>query len=114
MITTKTRTELILEAAIKLNIVGTGQSLDADYSDRIDRNVDPLLMQLASDGIAEVVNDQEIPSEWFDSIAGLLANISAPVAGTNFDPNIKQYYELMLRRITSTGPQYTILENEYF
>lgn len=114
MITTKTRTELVLEAAIKLRIVGTGQSLDADYSDRIDRNVDPLFLQLASDGIAEVVNDQEIPSEWFDSLAGLLANVSAPVGGTNFDPQIKQYYEMMLRRVTAASPSYGIQEAEYF
>jgi hypothetical protein len=114
MITTKTRTEMVLEAAIKLKIVGTGQSLDADYNDRLDRNVDPLFMQLANDGICEVVNDQQIPSEWFDSLAGLLANVSASVGGANFDPQIKQFYEMMLRRITAKGPQFTVQETEYF
>lgn len=110
----KTRYELIREAADKLNIVGTGQGLEADYAARIDNNVDPLLMQLATDGIAEVVNDQAIPSEWFDSIAGLLANICAPVGGKNFDPNIKVFYENMLKRLTSSGPSYNVAEAEYF
>jgi hypothetical protein len=114
MITTKTRTELVLEAAVKLKIVGTGQSLDADYNDRIDKNVDPMFMQLANDGICEVVNDQQIPSEWFDSLAGLLANISASVGGISFDPQVKLFYEGMLRRVTAKGPQYTVMENEYF
>jgi hypothetical protein len=111
---TKTRTQLIREAADKLSIVGTGQVLEAEYAERIDNNIDPLLMQLASDGICEVVSDNSIPSEWFDSIAGLLANISASVAGKGFDPQIKGYYEMMLRRITASSPAYTVQEAEYF
>lgn len=111
---TKTRKELLREAADKLNIVGTGQSLEAEYAEKLDNNTDPLLMQLAADGICEVVNDGEIPSEWFDSIAGLLANVSAPIAGKNYDPNIKQYYEATLRRLTSSGPSYNVQEAEYF
>jgi hypothetical protein len=114
MKTTKTRFELIREAADKLNIVGTGQGLEAEYSEKIDNNVDPLVMQLASDNICEVVNDGYIPAEWFDSLAGLLANICAPVAGKNFDPQIKEYYESRLRRLTSSGPTYGTQEAEYF
>jgi hypothetical protein len=114
MKTTKTRFELIHEAADKLNIVGTGQGLEAEYSNKLDNNVDPLLMQLARDGICEVVNDGYIPAEWFDSIAGLLANVCAPIAGKNYDPNIKEYYEKTLRRLTSTGPTYATQEGQYF
>jgi len=111
---TKTRTELVQEAADKLNIVGTGQVLEADYSAKIDNNVDPLLAQLASDGICNVVNTGFIPSEWFDSIAGLLANICAPIAGKGFDPRIKDYYEIQLKRLTSSGPSYAVQDAEYF
>lgn len=111
---TKTRTELIREAADKLNIVGTGQSLDAEYADRLDRNIDPLFMQLARDGVCEVVNDGFIPSEWFDALAGLLANVSAPVGGKNFDPQIKEYYEQRLRRLTAGRPSFNVQEVEYF
>jgi hypothetical protein len=111
---TKTRAELIREAADKLNIVGTGQDLEPEYSEKIDNNIDPLLAQLASDDIAVVVNDDLIPAEWFDALAGLLGNVSAPVAGKAFDPNIKDYYELRLRRLTSSGPSYGVQEAEYF
>jgi hypothetical protein len=111
---TKTRHELVREAADKLNIVGTGQSLEQEYADKINNNVDPLVMQLAADGICEVANDEFIPSEWFDSIAGLLANVSAPIAGKNYDPNIKEFYEKTLRRLTSSGPSYNVQEAEYF
>jgi hypothetical protein len=111
---TKSRQQLVREAADKLSIVGTGQVLEAEYADRIENNVDPLLMQLASDGICEVVNDGFIPSEWFDAISGLLANICAPVGGKDFDPQIKTFYEMQLKRLTSSNPSYSILEIDYF
>lgn len=110
----KTRTELIREAADKLNIVGTGQPLEAEYAEKLDFSIDPLFTQLAADGICNVVNDQYIPSEWFDSIAGMLANICAPLGGKGFDPRIKEYYEIQLKRTTSSRPSYAVLEAEYF
>lgn len=111
---TKTRDELIREAADKLNIVGTGQSLEAEYSEKLDGNVDPLLMQLAADGICNVVNTGFIPAEWFDALAGLLANVCAPLGGKAYDPRIKEYYEMQLKRTSSGRPAYTVLEAEYF
>lgn len=111
---TKTRAALIRAAAEKLNIVGTGQSLEAEYSERIDSYVDPLFAQLAVDDICLVVDDAQIPTEWFDALAGLLANMSASIAGKDFDPNVKEYYELRLRRLTSSGPSYGVQEAEYF
>lgn len=114
MKTTKTRQEVVREAADKLNIVGTGQVLEQDYAVKLDRALDPLFLQLAADGIANVVNEDFIPSEWFDSIAGLLANVCAPVGGKNFDPGIKEYYETMLRRVNAMSPSYNVQEAEYF
>ena len=114
MNTTKTRTQLIREAAEKLNIVGTGQVLEAEYSQRFDDSIDPLFMQLAKDGICEVVNDELIPSEWFDALAGLLGNICAPLGGKGYDPRIKDFYEMQLRRLTSSLPSYGVQEVEYF
>lgn len=110
----KTRTELIREAADKLNIVGTGQPLEVEYADKLNNNVDPLFMQLASDGICNVVNDNYIPSEWFDALSGMLANICAPLGGKNFDPRIKEYYEIQLKRTNSSSPSYAVQESEYF
>jgi len=114
MDTTKTRTELIREAAERLKIVGTGQSLEAEYSERLDLNVDPLFMQLAADGICEVVNDNFIPAEWFDALVGLLANMCAALGGSGFDPRLKEYYEIQLKRLTSSRPSYNVQEAEYF
>jgi hypothetical protein len=114
MDTTKTRTELIREAADKLGIVGTGQPLEFEYSDRLDRNIGPLFMQLAVDGICQIVNDQYIPGEWFDALAGLLANVCSPLGGKNYSPDIKKFYESELRRLTSSKPGFNVLELEFF
>lgn len=110
----KTREELIREAADKLNIVGTGQALEADYHAKLDGNVDPLLMQLAADGICNVVNFDHIPSEWFDALSGLLANVCAPLGGKGFDPQIKAFYEMQLKRLTASRPSYAVMDNEYY
>ena len=112
--TNKTRDQLVRESAERLNIVGTGQPLEAEYAARIDNNVDPLISQLASDSICNVANDDFIPAEWFDALAGLLANQCASVGGKNFDPQIKEYYESRLRRLTAGLPTFNVLEADYF
>lgn len=112
--TTKTRDELIREAADRLQIVGSDQVLEPAYADRIEVNVDPMLMQLAADEICQVANSDFIPSEWFDALAGLLANMSSAIAGKQYDPQIKVFYELALRRTVASSPSYTVLESEYF
>jgi hypothetical protein len=110
----RTREQLILEAADKLQLVGTGQPLEAEYREKIDNNIEPLLSQLDRDGICSVGDSNEIPVEWFDPIAGLLANVCAPLAGRNYDAMGRDYYERTLRRITSAKASYEILEGTYF
>src|SRR5262245_29785356 len=111
---TKTRDELIRLAADKLQIVGTGQVLEAEYATKIDSQIDPLINQLAADGICQVANPEYIPSEWFDALGGLLANVSGSIAGVSYDPSIKAFYEAQLRRVTASSPSYAILSVEYF
>lgn len=111
---TRTRGDLILEAAVKLGIVGTGQPLEDEYAAKIDNNIDPMLATLASNGICNVVNTGFIPAEWFDALAALLANISAPISGRAYDPGIKEYFEMQLRRLTSSRPSYAVQDTDYF
>lgn len=111
---TKNRSQLVHEAADKLNLVGTGQPLEAEYAAKIDTNIDPLFSQLSGDKICHVADDDAIPSEWFDALAILLANINAPLSGQRMDPGIKDYAENLLKRITASQPSYETQENEYF
>lgn len=110
----KSRDDLIREAADRLQIVGTDQDLEEAYAERINVNVDPLLLQLTADGICNITNSNDIPGEWFDAIAGLLANICAGIAGKQFSPDIKVFYEMALRRVVAASPSYAIQETEYF
>lgn len=110
----RTREQLILEAADKLQLAGTGQPLEPEYRDKINSNIEPLLSQLDRDNICEIGDSNAIPVELFDPIAGLLANVCAPLGGKNYDPMIRDYYERTLRRITSAKPDYAVLEGQYF
>lgn len=114
METERNRAEVVREAADKLRIVGTGQELEADHAEQLDRALDPLFAQLAADGICNVANENHIPVEWFDAIAGLLANVCASAGGTTFDPRIKEYYEMQLKRLNSSRPTYAVQDAEYF
>jgi hypothetical protein len=112
---TKTKQELINEVAYsKLRVVGTGQPLEAEYSAEIENKIDPLLAQLSGDRICHIGNSDAIPVELFDAVAGLLANICLPMTGKQFAPQIKDYYEAQLKRVTSNRTTYETTQAEYF
>lgn len=112
---TRTRVHLINEVAYtKLRVAGTGQPLEPEYQDEIDQKIDPLILQLSVDEICHVGDINNIPGEWFDAIASLLANICAPLVGKPFSPDAQQYFERNLRRLVSTRPSYEVLAADYF
>jgi hypothetical protein len=111
----KTRDDLINEVAYtKLRIAGTGQPLEPEYEDEIDRKIDPLFAQLSVDQVCHIGNSDAIPSEWFENVASLLANICAPMKGKPFDPSLKIFHELALKRLTSTRTTFEITQADYF
>lgn len=114
MILTKSRTQLVNEAASKLQAVGSGQAVEAEDQATIDDKVDPLILQLAVDSICNVDNDEEIPGEWFDAIACLLANNCADDFGKEYDPAKKALYEAQLRRLTAPKTTREPVVVEYF
>jgi len=88
--------------------------LEPEYFQTIDDRVDPLLLQLSTDSICNVANDDQIPSEWYNCLVGLLANSVGPEFGVPYDPGLKQYYEAELLRTTSSRASYEILSATYF
>ena len=111
---TRDRAELVAEAARKLQIIATGNTLEAEYAEQIDEKLDPLLMQLSVDNICNIGDTDQIPSEIFDSLARLLANISADDFGAQFDPGIKQIQEAYIKRTMSSRGNRSVQEAEYF
>ena len=111
---TKTRLQVIHEAADKLRLVGTGQPLEDEYREKLDGNFDPLAQELLAREICHIADDQAIPSEWFDSLALLLANKCAHLGGQQFDPNIEAFAVMNLLRLTATSPTYEPQEGTYY
>jgi len=110
----KTRLQLTNEAASKLQILGDGQPLDAESAAKLDGKIDALLLQLASEKIAEVANDEAIPSDWFDPIASLLANRARGDFGQQFDAGLDMYQKALLKKVVAGSPTYLPLPSEYF
>ena len=78
----RTRDDLIDEALTNLFADGgAGQAPDAESQATVDRKVDGLLAELRAREICDVVNDQQIPTAWFNPLAELLANECATAFG---------------------------------
>lgn len=78
---TKTRAQLIAMAADNLMIVGSGQTLADEDSEKIDAQFDVLIGELSARGVCDVDNEDEIPAELCGALAELLANEAAPAFG---------------------------------
>ena len=79
----RTRDQLVDEALVNLFADGgAGQSPDAESQATVDRKVDGLFAELRAREVCNVVNDQQIPAEWFNPLAELLANECATAFGT--------------------------------
>lgn len=111
---TKTRVDLIERAATELGALPSGETLSDDDRATIDNLVDPFLLQLSLDEVADVADSDAIPSEWFLPLAGLLANIAAPSFGQQYSEDKKLTLERQLRRITATKRTGQRQQAEYF
>lgn len=111
---TKTRTDLIERAATELGALPSGGTLDDDERETIDNLVDPLVMQLSLDGVVYVSDTEAIPSEWFISLARLLANEAAPSFGQQTSPQVKLDNEAKLRKLTASKPTFQTQKAQYF
>lgn len=111
---TKTRVDLIERAATELGALTSGESLSDEDSATIGDLVDPLVLQLSFDGVADVSDTDAIPSEWFLPLAKLLANVAAPSFGQQESPDVKLMQEMVLRRLTMATATNEPLKVDYF
>lgn len=110
----KTRTQLKERAAKDLGIIEPGETLSTEDNETFDGLVDPLVAQLAADGIAYISDTEAIDLELFLPLARLLANIAGPDFGSPINEDAKTKDEQTLRRITSAVPTYQAQIGEYF
>lgn len=111
---TKTRAQFVTEAAECLGIIGSGQSLEDEDQDKIDGKVDALLARLSVDGVVDISDAEEIPVEYFDALAELLANNCATKFGLPYSEEKKIVMERTLRRTASSKATHEVQRSEYF
>jgi len=86
----KTREQLVAMAADELLLVGAGQALEAEDSDKIDSRVDGLFAELSVRIDLNIPDEDEIPDEFTATLAELLANASAPAFGAPKKPDMER------------------------
>jgi hypothetical protein len=112
--TVKTRDQLKQRAAKNLGIIEPGETLSSEDDETFDGLIDPLIAQLAQDGIAYIADTEAIELELFLPLARILANIAGPDFGSPVNKDAKDEDERTLRRLTSTDPTYQPMRGEYF
>lgn len=71
--TTRTRNDLVEKIIEKLGVVPEGQPPEVDDISRVDRNLPSLINELAAREIVYVSDIDNIPDEWFLSLAKIAA-----------------------------------------
>lgn len=111
---TRTRLELINEAlGVLLNLPAGAPFSDEDIA-TVGGYVDPLLFELAADEVVYIADSDEIPSEYFLSLQGLLASRAGPRYGSGRDLEAEKRLKADLRRLGASKPTYEVQRAEYY
>jgi hypothetical protein len=105
------RAELINEALRVLLVLGSGQSPDAEDTQRVDARIDSLLAELSARDIVTVADDEDIDPACFGALAELLASECAPTFGQTRDPAARSAVEERLKAMVRATPL-RLLETE--
>lgn len=110
----KTRDQLIYRALKNLGQVEPGEAPAAEDYAAVDDLVDPLIAQLAQDGIYYIANADEIENEVYLPLGRLLANAAGPDFGSPINQEAKQIDEALLKKMAATKPLYTVAKGQFF
>lgn len=101
----KTRDELVDEALTELFADGgAGQTAAAEDRAAVDAKVDGLFEELATRNVVTISNEDQIPVEWFNPLAELLANECRPRFGQVKSAAAREDAESRLRIMTRQSP----------
>lgn len=103
----RTRADLVDEALVNLFAdSGSGQTPAAEDRATVDRKVDGLFAELRSAGrdVCDVANEDQIPAEWFNPLAELLANECATAFGGQKSAAMRDDAEVRLKMIVRSQP----------
>lgn len=112
--TVKTRAQLIQRALRSIGATMPGEADSTEDYDTMDNLVDPMIAQLAADGIIYISDDDAIEVKYFIPLANLLANLAGPDFGSPVNDQAKERDEKILRRLSATKPSYEELKTDYY
>jgi hypothetical protein len=112
--TVKTREQLINRALKSLAIIESGEAPAIEDYTTVDDMVDPLIAQLASDGIVLIQDPEAVELEYYEPLARLLANACGPDFGSPLNEEARQRDEKILRRLAAQKPPAETLKVSYF
>lgn len=95
---------LVVLAADELQLVGVGQTLPTEDSEKLEDRVDEMLEELASMKIVHISSSDAIPSALADPLAKLLAERCGPTFGRPRDPVLKEQLEDRIRLMVKIAP----------
>jgi hypothetical protein len=109
-----TRTNLANRVLNKLMVVGSGQSPNAEDTQKVDDSIDSFADFLSAADIYTISDLADIDSAAFEWLADYLAFIMAPDFGVPQDDTKRDRADFMLKLITSTRPTYQVAAAEHF
>lgn len=117
----KTSTELFNKALNLLGVVGAGQTASAEDTTIARDALQPLLSELALAEVAYIPVDpvdllsEDIPDEYFNGLAILLANDIGPNFGIPQVSEVERQTMMnRMRRVSARGPQGFVQEALYY
>jgi len=111
---TKTREELVARALKKLKVVGAGQTASSAVTQSVDQMVGPIMSDLSVRGVFSWGDEDELPDEAFEHLAGILANAAAPDFGKQADEQLRILLESRLRLLNGAVYSGQTLKTTYY
>lgn len=109
-----TRLQLANRALVKMTVVGTGQSPEAEDTAKVDDIIDAMSAHLEAAQIFSISDIEAIDDSAFEWIADYLAYMAAPDFGLPVDEVKRQRAEYMLKLIGANGPTRQPMAVDYF
>lgn len=110
----KTRADLRFKALSIIVGGDVGQVPSDEDASALDGYIDSVLAELAVNSIVYIGDADDLPDEYFLSVAELVANAAGNEFGGKYDPAVQRMYENKLRVLARQTPGYGPMQAEYF
>lgn len=110
----RTRAELQFKALSIILGGDVGQLPSAEDASALDGYIDGVVAELAAKTVVNISDPNDLPDEYFETLAQLVANAAADEFGGKADATKKRYFENELRVIARQQPGFGPQQTSYF